>query len=48
MCHPGYADGLDSSYNVQRQQELKWLTYPATHEVVVAEGIRLMTFAELP
>lgn len=47
MCHPGYADGLDSPYNVQREQELKWLTYPATHEVVVAEGIRLMTFAEL-
>ncbi len=48
MCHPGYADGLDSPYNVQREQELKWLTYPATHEVIVAEGIRLMTFAELP
>ena len=47
MCHPGYSEGLDSSYNVQREAEIQWLTYPSTHEVIVAEGIQLMTFAEM-
>lgn len=47
MCHPGYADELDSAYSAQREEELKWLTFPATHEVIVAEGIRLISFAEL-
>lgn len=45
MCHPGYAEGLDSSYCDERETELKWLTYPSTHEVIVAEDIRLVTFA---
>jgi predicted glycoside hydrolase/deacetylase ChbG (UPF0249 family) len=47
MCHPGYVGDLDSSYNVEREAEIKWLTYPSTHEVIVAESIRLITFAEL-
>ncbi len=47
MCHPGYANDLDSVYNVQREGELKWLTHPSAKEVVVAEGIRLMSFADL-
>jgi predicted glycoside hydrolase/deacetylase ChbG (UPF0249 family) len=47
MCHPGYAEGLDSIYNVQREQEIKWLTHPSAHEVVVAENIRLKSYAAL-
>lgn len=47
MCHPGYAEGLDSAYSVQREDEIRWLTFPATHEVIVAEGIQLISFAEL-
>jgi predicted glycoside hydrolase/deacetylase ChbG (UPF0249 family) len=46
MCHPGYAEGLDSVYNVQREGELQWLTHPATHEVITAANIHLMSFAE--
>ncbi len=48
MCHPGYVDGLDGGYTVERQRELEALTHPSVHEVVAAERIRLMTFAELP
>lgn len=48
MCHPGYASGLDSPYAAPRERELAVLTHSATHEVAAAEGIHLMTFAELP
>lgn len=47
MCHPGYAAELDSPYSSQREQELKWLTHPTAKEVIVAEGINLLNFAEL-
>ncbi len=47
MCHPGYPDGLDSVYRFQREDEIRWLTHPAVHEVLVAEGIRLVSFAAL-
>ncbi len=48
MCHPGYADGLDSPYAAPRERELAALVHHAAHEVVAAENIRLMTFTELP
>ncbi|GAB4570546.1 MAG: carbohydrate deacetylase [Anaerolineae bacterium] len=47
MCHPGYVDGLESSYKVQREHEIRWLTHPAVHEVLVAEQIQLITFADM-
>lgn len=48
MCHPGYAAGLvGSSYVAERERELHALTHASTHEVISAENIRLMTFAEL-
>lgn len=47
MCHPGYAEDLDSVYKAPREAEIQWLTYPSTHEVIVAAKVRLMTFAEL-
>lgn len=47
MCHPGYAEGLDSAYSAQREIEIKWLTFPATHEVIVAEDIHLINFGDL-
>ncbi len=47
MCHPGYAADLDSSYAAPRERELSVLTHRAVQEVVAAQGIRLMTFAEL-
>lgn len=48
MCHPGYLDGLnpDTSYR-GREDELAHLTHRATRELVQAEGIRLVTFADV-
>ncbi|MBN1284785.1 MAG: ChbG/HpnK family deacetylase [Anaerolineae bacterium] len=47
MCHPGYADGLDSSYAAPRERELAALTDPAAAEVIESEGIELISFADL-
>jgi predicted glycoside hydrolase/deacetylase ChbG (UPF0249 family) len=47
MCHPGYPKGLDSTYRVKREDEIRWLTHPSVHEVVVTEGIRLVNFTTL-
>ncbi|HSL45145.1 MAG TPA: carbohydrate deacetylase [Anaerolineales bacterium] len=50
MCHPGHVDGTfasESVYNYQRERELKILTDPAIKEVIQANGIELITFAEL-
>ena len=50
MCHPGYVDDAfvkESSYNKQRERELKILTDPSVKEAIQANGINLITFADL-
>ena len=50
MCHPGYTDDAfakESVYNNQRERELKILTDPSIKEAIQANGIQLITFAEL-
>lgn len=50
MCHPGYVEAdfaKESVYNLQREKELKILTDPAVKEAIEAQGIKLITFADL-
>jgi predicted glycoside hydrolase/deacetylase ChbG (UPF0249 family) len=50
MCHPGYVDDAfvkESVYNKQRERELTILTDPSIREAIQANGISLITFAEL-
>lgn len=50
MCHPGYVDAAfakESAYNFQRERELKILTDPAIKQAIEANGIELITFADL-
>ena len=50
MCHPGYTDNAfasESVYNNQRDRELDILTDPTIKEAIQANGIQLITFAEL-
>lgn len=50
MCHPGYTDDAfakESIYNHQRDRELEILIDPSVKESLRANGIQLVTFAEL-
>lgn len=50
MCHPGYTDeafAQESVYNNQRDRELQILTDPTIKQAIQANGIQLITFAEL-
>jgi predicted glycoside hydrolase/deacetylase ChbG (UPF0249 family) len=50
MCHPGYTDAAfaeESIYNNQRDRELEILTDPSIKESIRANGIQLITFAQL-
>jgi predicted glycoside hydrolase/deacetylase ChbG (UPF0249 family) len=50
MCHPGYTDDAfakESVYNNQRDRELNILTDPSIREAIQANGIQLITFADL-
>jgi len=50
MCHPGYVDDAfaqESTYNFQRERELKILTDSTIKQAIEANGIKLVTFAEL-
>ena len=50
MCHPGHVDeafAQESVYNFQREREFKILTNPAIQQAIQAQGIELITFAEL-
>jgi len=50
MCHPGYVDDVfakESVYNFQRERELKILTNPSIKQAIQANGIELITFANL-
>jgi chitin disaccharide deacetylase len=50
MCHPGYPDETlaTSGYIAPREAEIGHLTHAATRECVQSEGIRLVTFGDLP
>ena len=48
-CHPGYFDpAFEAVYHLDREHELKTLTDPALPAFLEGEGIRLISFAELP
>lgn len=50
MCHPGYVDegfANESVYNFQRERELKILTEPYIKQAIKANGVELITFADL-
>jgi predicted glycoside hydrolase/deacetylase ChbG (UPF0249 family) len=50
MCHPGYVDDAfvnESVYNRQRERELNILTDPSIKAAIQANGIELVTFADL-
>ncbi|MAS36535.1 MAG: chitooligosaccharide deacetylase [Anaerolineaceae bacterium] len=46
MCHPGHYDGFRMYYAAQRERELAVLTDPSMRELVAAQGIQLVTFAD--
>jgi len=46
-CHPGYAEGLVSSYTAERERELRTLTDPRVLAVVEERGIELIGWGEL-
>ena len=46
-CHPGYADGIDSSYTDEREHELRTLTDPRLHERIEQLGIELVRWDEI-
>ena len=51
MCHPGHVDQTfaekESVYNFQREREITILTDPAIKKAIQANGIELITFADL-
>jgi predicted glycoside hydrolase/deacetylase ChbG (UPF0249 family) len=50
MCHPGYVDeafAKESSYNFQRERELKILTDPSVKAAIESQNIELITFGDL-
>lgn len=48
-CHPGYFDpSFEAVYHLDREHELKTLTDPALPVFLAAEGIRLVSFRDLP
>ena len=50
MCHPGYhdADLAVSSYDRQREQELRTLCDPTVHETIARARIRRIGYRDLP
>jgi chitin disaccharide deacetylase len=50
MCHPGFVDeafAKESTYNFQRERELKILTDSSIKEAIEAQNINLITFGDL-
>jgi predicted glycoside hydrolase/deacetylase ChbG (UPF0249 family) len=45
-CHVGYADGLDSVYSAEREEELRVLCRPELREFLVANGVTLRSFRD--
>jgi predicted glycoside hydrolase/deacetylase ChbG (UPF0249 family) len=50
LSHPGFVDDslARSHYQDRHEVEIEYLTHPATLECVQAEGLRLITFGDLP
>jgi predicted glycoside hydrolase/deacetylase ChbG (UPF0249 family) len=46
-CHPGLGNDLNSVYRTERAKEVKVLCDPRIRDVLMAEGIKLRSFAEL-
>ena len=46
-CHVGYADGLDSVYGSEREEELRILTHPELRDLLEENRIRLRSFSDL-
>jgi predicted glycoside hydrolase/deacetylase ChbG (UPF0249 family) len=43
-CHPGYGEGLDSPYAIERETELRSLCDPAVRQAIERAGIELRSF----
>jgi predicted glycoside hydrolase/deacetylase ChbG (UPF0249 family) len=48
MCHPGYANDLQSSYLHEREAELATLCDPGVAALLARQEVRLVTFREVP
>lgn len=46
-CHPGYADGLDSRYTTEREQEVRTLTNPRVRARLDELGIKLVGWRDV-
>jgi sulfofructosephosphate aldolase len=46
-CHPGYADGLQSRYTAEREQELRTLTDSRVRRRIDERGVQLVNFDAL-
>jgi predicted glycoside hydrolase/deacetylase ChbG (UPF0249 family) len=46
-CHVGYADGLDSVYANEREEELRVLCLPELRQMLASRGIKLQSFRDL-
>ncbi len=47
-CHPGKGNDVDSMYRHERAEEVKTLCHPQVRAALVAEGIKLRSFRDLP
>lgn len=47
MCHPDYIEDLNEPYANPREVELQLLTNPKIRELIEAQNIELISFAEL-
>ena len=47
-CHPGYDDGLQTAYRVERAEEVKVLCDPEIRKAVAELGFELRSFDTLP
>jgi chitin disaccharide deacetylase len=46
-CHPGYTDGLDDWYRLEREQEIRALCDPRVRRAVEQKGVLLCSFEEV-
>ena len=46
-CHPGYADGLETSYVTEREEEVRTLCDPRVMQTAKDLGLILCTFADV-
>jgi predicted glycoside hydrolase/deacetylase ChbG (UPF0249 family) len=46
-CHPGFADGLESTYRIERERELETLCDPGVRAAMDDLGLELVSFADV-